>query len=360
MQSLSRVEIQDLLLGCAILGSGGGGALPQGMAMIDQVLADGAEIQLIDVDEIDDEALLGCPYMCGSVSIEVAEQVPFFLAAATDAYRAMTRHMSAILDAVIATELGGMNTAVALAVAAQAGCPTVDGDAAGRAVPELQHSTFAVQNLPITPIAAGDGEGGSLLIAAVSNDLMAEKVVRGLAAQSPFGAVGVIDHVARFSDLRNAFLPRTLTNALHMGRSCSEAKQTRQVLEDLVSEWGGRVVFRGTVDDVTETNRGGFTFGEIAVRGTGTFEGSVCRVWSKNENLAVWCDDAPILSVPDIICVFDDVSYAPVVNPACQVGEAVSVIGLPSPAVWTTPRGLDLLGPRSFELDFDYFACCSS
>jgi uncharacterized protein len=356
MQVLSREDIHDVLSGCTILGSGGGGALSQGLAMIDYVLDRGAEVRLVDIDEIVDDALAGCPYMCGAVSVEVEQQVPSFMAAALDAYRAIEQHASAALDVAIATELGGMNTAVALAAAAMANCPTVDGDPAGRAVPELQQTTFAIQGLPITPIAVGDGEGGSILISTVSSDLMAEKAVRGLAAQSPFGAVGVVDHLARFSELRHALLPRTLTDALRIGRSCVAARLAQRDVANLVAEWGGLLAFRGTVSDVSESSRGGFTFGEIVIRGTGAFNGSVCRVWSKNENLAAWRDDVPIISVPDIICVFDEVNYTAVVNPACEVGCSVSVVGLPSPEVWTTSRGLELFGPRSFGLEFDYFA----
>ena len=39
-------------------------------------------------------------------------------------------------------------------------------------------------------------------------------------------------------------------------------------------------------------------------------------------------------------------------------GENVSVICLPAPAEWTTQRGLEVFGPRSFGYDVDYVPYC--
>lgn len=52
--------------------------------------------------------------------------------------------------AIGSTELGGENTAEALHVALLMDLPLIDADPAGRSVPELQHSTYYVKNVPIS------------------------------------------------------------------------------------------------------------------------------------------------------------------------------------------------------------------
>ena len=48
----------------------------------------------------------------------------------------------------------------------------------------------------------------------------------------------------------------------------------------------------------------------------------------------------------------------PQLNPYAREGENVAVIALPAPAAWTTQRGLEVFGPRSFGYDVDYTPFC--
>ena len=43
MKKLTREDLTDILYGCAVLGTGGGGSLDEGLAMIDEALAAGRE-----------------------------------------------------------------------------------------------------------------------------------------------------------------------------------------------------------------------------------------------------------------------------------------------------------------------------
>jgi hypothetical protein len=345
--------MHHLLLGSAILGSGGGGALAQGRAIVDEVLTRGGTFELLSANEVAPDALVGCPYLCGSVTCEVEESVPSYLEAVRDAHRAAERHLGARLSALYPTELGAANTAIGMATAALAGLPSIDGDPSGRAVPEIQHTAMAVNGLPIAPMCVSDGMGNQIVVSHVSDDLLAEKIIRSIAAASPHGAVAVLDHVIAASDLPLAIIEGTLTRAIELGRRCAAAAPA-EAAESIAAATDALVVFRGVVTEATSDVNGGFTVGDIALRGEGSFAGSMCRVWYKNENLAAWRDGEVVASVPDIICLLDETTGEPIVNPGCVVGSAVSVLALPAPDLWTTVRGLELLGPRTFDLDFDY------
>lgn len=69
-------------------------------------------------------------------------------------------------------------------------------------------------------------------------------------------------------------------------------------------------------------------------------------------------DGEPYVTVPDLICVFNLDETMPQLNPYAEVGEHAAVIPLPAPEVWTTPRGLEVFGPRSFGYEIDYRPFC--
>jgi hypothetical protein len=46
------------------------------------------------------------------------------------------------------------------------------------------------------------------------------------------------------------------------------------------------------------------------------------------------------------------------INPLVKPGQRFTVFALPAPGQWTTKRGLDCFGPRSFGFDVDYKPIC--
>ncbi|HAG39627.1 MAG TPA: DUF917 domain-containing protein, partial [Pseudoalteromonas sp.] len=68
MQILNRDQLIDILYGCAILGTGGGGELSEGIAYIDEALAQGKTFKLISADEVPAGELVCTPYMLGAIS----------------------------------------------------------------------------------------------------------------------------------------------------------------------------------------------------------------------------------------------------------------------------------------------------
>ena len=57
---------------------------------------------------------------------------------------------------------------------------------------------------------------------------------------------------------------------------------------------------------------------------------------------------------PDLICVLDTVSGDAIGTETLRYGQRISVIALPAPALFLTPKGLATVGPRAFGYDFDY------
>ena len=71
-------------------------------------------------------------------------------------------------------------------------------------------------------------------------------------------------------------------------------------------------------------------------------------------------DGQTLAMTPDLICVLDTVSGEAVGSETVRYGQRVTIIALPPPAVFLTPKGLDHVGPRAFGYDLDFRSVFSS
>lgn len=359
MKKLNREDLHNLLYGCTILGTGGGGALDKGINRVEEALSLGKEFKLVSLDEVPDDAIIACPYYCGAISPISPEEEKKYAALprvkeepVLRAFRALEDYMRQDFYGTISTELGGSNTAMALYVAAMAGKYIVDADPAGRSVPELQHTTFFIHGVPITPMAVANEFGDVAIFPQVVDDFRAEALVRALAIVS-MNMVAVADHPLKGSQLRKVVIPGALSYALKIGKAYREAiKDNKNRGEAIASAGKGEVLFQGVVERVTWETKEGFTIGDTYLKNENSHE--KYHIWFKNENIVAWRENRVEVSVPDLICVIVEESEKPVTNPYLKPGMKVSVVALPAPDEWLSPKGLEVFGPRSFGFDFDY------
>ena len=365
MRTLNREDLVNILYGAAILGTGGGGSLTEGIELIDEALAAGKTFRLASFDDLAPEDLIGTPYGCGAISpLTEAERKKYArLPEAQENFyilcmKQMEAYMGKELKAVISTELGGHNTATALYCGAMADKLIVDGDPAGRSVPGLQHSTYYLHNVPMCPISVMNKFGEGAVVTSVFDDERAEDLVRALAVVSQ-NIVAVMDHVNTAEVLKNAVIRGAISQSEAIGKAFLTAKAQGGDFVSAVTEAGkGKPMFRGVVTKSTYETRDGFTFGDTEIRGAGEYAGHTLRVWYQNENIISWMDGEIFVTVPDLICLFDLDEKMPQLNPYAREGENVAVIALPAPNEWTTQRGLEIFGPRFFGYDVDYTPYC--
>ncbi|HHY77340.1 MAG TPA: DUF917 domain-containing protein [Clostridiales bacterium] len=363
MIRLNKKDLFDILYGCTILGTGGGGSLEQGLENVYKAIDEGKEFILVDFDELDDEDLIATPYYCGAVSPEteedrkkyerlpLAEELPHVIA-----FRNLEKHIGKEIKAVISTELGGGNTAVAFEVAAWTGKYIVDGDPAGRSVPELQHSTYYLNNVPIQPMSLVNEFGESIIITDVVDDNRAEDLVRALAVVSN-NTIAVVDHLNTSKVLKNSVIRGAISYAWKIGKAFNSAKvEGYDVVDAVIKAGDGVKLFSGKVIKNEWSTEKGFTIGEVVIAGDGDYEGHKYKIWYKNENIIAWRDDKIDITVPDLICSMDVSRQEPILNPHFEEGMNVVIYALPAPVEWTTEKGLEVFGPRSFGFDTDWLS----
>ena len=365
MRTLTRTDIENILYGCTILGTGGGGAMDEGMEMIDEAFAAGKQFRLASFDEIDDNVLIGTPYGCGAISplteeeikkyarLPAAEKSPYLIAMET-----LEQVTGRSLDAVISTELGGLNSACAFYTGAMTDRFIMDGDPAGRSVPALQHSTYYLAGVPMCPMAVTNDFGESAVFTHVVDDLRGEDLVRALAVVSR-NMITVVDHVNTAGVLKNAVITGAISNAERIGMAYREAVEKGSDCAEAVASAGeGRPMFKGVVTGNTYETRDGYTYGDMMIAGAGEWESHNLRIWYQNENIISWLDGEFYVTVPDLIIVMGMDARFPTLNPYAKEGDNVSVICLPAPAIWTSKRGLDVFGPGSFGFDTEWKPFC--
>lgn len=361
MRKLDRQDLYDILYGCTILGTGGGGELDEGIRLIDEALSLDKEFVLADVDEISDGALVCTPYMLGSISPLPEEEEKKYerlprikeqpiLAAV----RRMEEYIGDKFYGTISCELGGANTAVSFYVAAMEDGYIVDADIAGRAVPEITNSTYYINGLPVAPIALANEFGETSIYENVIDDKRAEDIVRSIAMVSR-NSIAAVDHALEMKAVRHAVIKNAISYALEIGRRFRYAKENGKDVAKEVAEAGdGFVGFRGKVKDYDWKTKSGFTFGNVFIDGTGEYEGNEFRIWFQNENLVSWLNGEVYVTLPDLICFLNTDTGEPVTNPNHEAGMNVAVVVLPAPEEFTTEKGLEAFGPKHFGFDFEY------
>ncbi|AGK61234.1 hypothetical protein Asulf_01238 [Archaeoglobus sulfaticallidus PM70-1] len=352
MRELSEIELRDIIEGCTVLGTGGGGDPKEGWEMIEKELKSGKKFMLAGLDEVPDDGIVAMPYFVGSVSGKKVESV-YEEGEGARSYRLLEEYMGKEFWGVISTELGGANTAVALVTAAKLGLPIVDGDPAGRSVPELQHTTYYILGIGMTPFSVVTPLGDEIVISKVKDDFQAEKIVRGIVA-SIGTDVGVTSHPIPGKLLRDSVIKGAISYALKIGEALRAAREEGEdPIKALIGAGNGFLLFKGIASKSSWKDEGGFTIGEFELNGTGEFEGETYRVWFKNENLISWRNGEVDVTIPDLICVLTPDGH-PVTNPNVQEGEEYAIVGLPAPQLWRTPKGLEIFGPKSLGLEIEY------
>ena len=148
MRSLGKQEMEDIVIGAGLLGSGGGGSTAEGLKLVERVLEFGPEVRLASVDEIPDDHWGAVIAGVGSPKASLTRVRTY---SPTWALELLERTRGFKSSFVIPFEVGAGNSLNPMLAAVQKNIPIVNGDPAGRAVPELQMTTFNLEGIPPAP-----------------------------------------------------------------------------------------------------------------------------------------------------------------------------------------------------------------
>ena len=194
---LEKDELESMLVGVGILGTGGGGD-PEffGKPLVEWDLKRGREYRIISPEKVRDDAFIVSGGYAGSVSaytsigdmLQKWEERYELL----EALRIMESIFNRKVDHVVPFELGGANTPAILSLAARIGISAIDGDGLGRAAPETQMSSFLGHGISITPMPFVDREGNAIIVKHAASYTYPDELMR--LALDLNGGVGANNH----------------------------------------------------------------------------------------------------------------------------------------------------------------------
>jgi len=345
---VDKKSLNAIALGGAVLGSGGGGDPYVGRLMTSQSIGESGSVKVIDIESLPDEALILPIAMMGAPTVmvekfpsgnEFAQLIPLI-------EKLLTKPVSAILCA----EAGGLNSTIPFVAASKLGLPIIDGDAMGRAFPELQMVTFTLGGISATPMAMVDEKGNGCTFDTISN-VWTEKLARAITIQMGGSAMCSLYPVTA-KQCKDYIIRGSLSLIHHIGNIIE--KHSFNAYQLLVKELNGKHLFQGRVRDVERRSEGGWNRGIVKLEGIGEFVNRDAKIDFQNEFLVAMEGDAILATTPDLICVFDANTGAPVTAETIKYGLAVNVLGLPCDPIWRSEKALDIIGPRYFKYDIDY------
>ncbi|WP_310389092.1 DUF917 domain-containing protein [Rhizobium sp. 1399] len=351
LRTIHAEDLEDIAIGGAILGTGGGGDPYVGKLMAQEAIRKHGPVKLVDVDELPDDALVVPVCMMGAPTV-MTEKLPQG-DELMNAFRQLEKVLGRKIDAVLCGEAGGINSTTPFVVAAASGLPLVDGDGMGRAYPELQMETFTLHGVSATPMVLCDDKGNSLVLETVSNG-WTERLAR--AATVEMGGSALLAFYPMSGEVaKKAVVRGTLSLCVNLGRTLRE---TRTAHADPVAAitrlLGASIIFHGRVKDVDRRTIGGFARGSARFDGLDEWKGHGFRLDFQNEFLMAERDGKIICTTPDLITLLEAETGAPVTADSLRYGLRLVALAFPCNPQWQTPAGIALVGPRYFGYDTDY------
>lgn len=340
--------LRALARGCAVLGAGGGGDPQIGLLEALQATEEFGPVQLVDLDELDDDALIMPCGMIGAPTVHIEK-----IENGSEGGR-LRDHLEELtgrkVAALMSAEIGGSNGLLPIMWAARIGLPVLDADGMGRAFPEVPQVTMHLAGITPNPCVMTDERGNLIVFRTISGQWL-ERLARAAAVEFG-GAAASTEYTMTVAQARGATVRNSVTLAIRIGQALAGAQG--DPVAALIAEIGAFRLVTGKVSDVERRTTKGFVRGSVTVEGLGPDVGRLIRLELQNENLVALEQGRVVASVPDLISVLDSETADAIATERVRYGQRVTVIAFGCDPVWRTARGLAAAGPRAFGYDFDY------
>ncbi len=349
---LGYEDVKNILVGATFLGAGGGGALADGLEILDDLQRKHGEIkvELVDPKELSDidyaavVAGMGSPKALAPIKNKLQNELVNVLGGLENLAFMSGRPIKAVLP----VEYGAINSVTPVICAVEKGIPLIDADGSGRAVPGLDVLLFAVNDISPMPIVLA-GESGDILFVNTADPLdtkSAERLCRQLCVCYDL-RIGIGGWFVQKADIFEKLVPNALTYAETVGKAISAAKHEKvKPIQMLGEHMKIRELCVGQVVCNDQFIKGAHDLGKIEIKGADTFTGKNYVIDVQNESILIREDDKVLLTCPDLICAIDLDTYTPLTNACVNTGMNVAIYGIPAPEIWfKSPKGISSWGP---------------
>jgi len=294
--------MQTIVNGASFLASGGGGGVGSANDVIDNIMTFASEVSVVDGKDIADSADL--LVICGvgapdAPNLNFKDSPGYGLKGLQDMTGKQYHY-------VLPIEVGAMNSMIPLLACAQLGIPFVDGDGAGRSVPQMSMCSYALKKFSTyDTLVVSEEDKKFPLHPANAEDMEAQ--VRNIVSTDlqDAGTVATWSLTGQQLHSSGAFVPGSLALAKSIGDAMATSAPLDAV-KALVDAYypDNRIIMRkGTVTAATNKVQDGFDVGTITVNDG---NGMTVELYFVNESLLATIDiegvPAAFILGPDMIC----------------------------------------------------------
>ncbi len=353
---ITSAELDDLVLGAVFLATGGGGDPYVPKLLAQQALQKYGAVDLVAPEELADHDHIVTIGGVGAPTVSL-EMLPSINETVLP-LKAFQQDSIEQLDALVSFEIGGANSLVPIIAAAATGLPVVDGDGMGRALPEAQMMTYAIEGVAPTPAYACDYEG-NITRFSTKTTATYERHIRSLAMSSG-GMLTTVEHPMTGKQLKQSVIPGTVSFSIALGKTLAKhrgnAKAMLPHLQALFAKslYGEcKLLMCGKVTDKATRIEQGFDIGEAQIT---AFSDANCKmaIQIKNEYLLAKINGELAAAVPDLIVVVDYETCNPINAERLRYGQRVAVFAIGCPGYFRSEKALAAVAPRCFGFDQDY------
>ncbi|MGD2248103.1 MAG: DUF917 domain-containing protein [Candidatus Methanofastidiosia archaeon] len=296
--TFNQKDLENVVIGACFLASGGGGALSEGKKIIDNIMEFSKTIAVVDHTEVKDNEL--STVVAGVGSPEAGEKSIFKHSPRT-AFDAMANSIQKSISHVLPVEIGAVNTLAPMLVAAGNNISIVDGDGAGRAVPQMEMTTYATQNVSVFLSTLANEKGYSMTVLAENAQDLEIKVRKIISDCEKFkDTAAIVTWVMDGKKLKKpgTIIPHTLKLAKDVGTALKKDNPVEKVFKVLdmhnLCYW---LITKGKVAKVESKEKGGFDYGRAIIEGD-----KRVVLDFVNESLAAVIDSGHVVLAPHSIC----------------------------------------------------------
>jgi DUF917 family protein len=351
-EAFSEESIAPLATGAWILGTGGGGDPYLATLNLRRLYAEGRRVQLMNPMDLDDDDRVAVVSKMGAPLVgQERLNDPAHLARAVEV---MEGYVGKPFRAIMSVEIGGSNALSPFLAAAMLNRPVVNADAMGRAYPEAQMTSFAIGNLPMYPLSLVDVRDNEVIVTRAASWKWMERISRKVCTE--VGSTAATCKAPRTGrEVKDWGIHYTVSQAIKLGRAVIDARARHDdPVQAVIACEGGKVLFRGKVQDVARETTGGFLRGKTILEGIDSDKGARMELAFQNEWTVAFRDGEAVAMTPDLLCLLDSVSGGAIGTEAVRYGQRVTLVALPAPAILTSPAGIAAVGPRAFGYDIDF------
>ncbi|HEX9255428.1 MAG TPA: DUF917 domain-containing protein [Candidatus Angelobacter sp.] len=328
---LTIQQLNYILDGACIMGSGGGGPYTVGQQVLKKYIGN-RQVYLVPTAAVPDNVSMAVSAFVGSPDAAANQALDFSVAAT--AFTALSNAVGKPFSYVLPGEVGAGNSLIPMAVAVDKGIPVIDAAGAPRAIPGFLMVSYAAAGLPAAPMVLADKNNQVTINCA---NAIADPVTRGVISGNVFpedAGIAFWTMNGKTLNIPGNAVKGTTSQAMAIGQALANAIGSGQdpvlaVMQNM--EKPNFVLCTGIIKDSSEATSGGFDFGTVVISAD---DGSEVTIYNQNENLIAFSNRSyvPLAMGPDLICylttkgqVFSNADLD-----TLSKGAKIAVIGVPA------------------------------